>query len=220
MCGRFALHATLEDIQTHFKLRESFRMQARYNIAPTQTIPIITQYQGGITFSRWSYLPSWAKGGADDSIPVGYSNARSETLMEKPAFRDAFLKQRCIIPVSGYYEWMPIKDKKQPFYITVKEHPIIGLAGIWSVWKKSNWDKVMTCAIITAPAHPYLSRIHDRMPLVINPALYRDWLNPAKRFTELTDVMLNENDSQWLAYPVSTQVNSPKIDTPACIVSL
>lgn len=219
MCGRFALHATIEDIVAHFSLKESFSMRARYNIAPSQTIPIILHNHRGVCFSRWSFLPRWAKA-VNGEMPQGYINARSETLMEKPAFSDAFKSQRCIIPVSGYYEWKTLQGKKQPFYISPRDNTLMGIAGISSVWQESAWEKILTCAIITKPASPDFAKIHERMPMILQPQNYNSWLNPKENTLNLEKLLAEETLLALQAFPVSMHVNSPHNDSAICIKPL
>lgn len=219
MCGRFALHATIEEIVAHFRLTESFSMRPRYNIAPTQTIPIMLHNHRGVSFSRWAFLPRWAKA-VNGAIPQGYINARSETLMEKPAFSDAFKSQRCIIPISGYYEWKALQGKKQPFYISSRDNAVMGIAGICSVWQESAWEKIMTCAIITKPAVADFVKIHDRMPMILQPRNYNSWLNPKENLLNLEKLLADETLPVLQAFPVSLHVNSPHNDSAICIKPL
>ena len=137
MCGRFALFASENDIIAHYRLSKGFSMRARYNIAPSQTIPVITHLGKQVEFFRWGFIPAWAKSKdtMDPTIPAGFINARWETLDEKPAFKKAFTAQRCLIPSNGFFEWRTISAKKQPYYIHLADQSLISFAGIWSVWR-------------------------------------------------------------------------------------
>ncbi len=220
MCGRFALFASIEQIKEHFQLRQGFIMRARYNIAPNQVVPIITTQGQGIVFSQWAFLPHWVKP-KDGQAPQGYINARQETLMEKPSFKQAALKTRCIIPVSGYYEWKSLAGKKQPFYIFSPGQPVLGLAGIWSIWQEKQSDEATTCAVITTVAEDGLSNIHERKPVILLPENYAAWLNPKSKLPEIEACLQATHDEQLLkAYPVSPQMNAPKFDIEQCVMPL
>lgn len=198
MCGRFALYASENEIVSHFGLRQGFAMRPRYNIAPSQPVPVILSEKKQVTFAKWGYVPPWAQ--ADDP---GYINARLETLNEKPAFRKG---QPCLIPASGYYEWRPIAGKKQPFYVTVSSQKLFALAGIFS----SN----QTFAVITMPATDHLLKIHERMPLVLSSVQYDDWLAGKPLVFE----------PEWIEkfkfYAVSASMNRPEFEGVACIQAL
>jgi len=217
MCGRFALFASIDQIKKHFLLKQGFIMRSRYNIAPTQVIPIITTQGNGITFSQWSFLPHWAKSQCAE-MPQGYINARQETLMEKPTFKQSALKRRCIIPISGYYEWKLLAGKKQPFYVFAPGQPVLGLAGIWSLCQEKQSGELNTCAIITTAAGDRLASIHERKPVILLPQNYSAWLNNKLKPTEIELCLQETYDEQLLkAYPVSPQMNSPKFDAEQCV---
>lgn len=219
MCGRFALFATMEQIVHHFHLKDKFIMEPRYNIAPTQTIPIILSFNQPIAFSRWAFIPPWAKG-EEGKLPDGYINARRETLLEKATFKNAFKKQRCIIPASGYYEWKTLGGKKQPFFITLKDQPLIGLAGIWSSWRHTAWEDFHTCAILTTQSTGEMARIHDRMPVILSPDNYENWLDHNSKTNKPETLLEQQNLFDFQIYPVSPQVNVPGFDNPVCIKPL
>tara|TARA_R110002110_G_scaffold65206_4_gene180049 strand:- start:134400 stop:135062 length:663 start_codon:yes stop_codon:yes gene_type:complete len=220
MCGRFALFADIKQIEEHFQLRRGFIMRPRYNIAPTQMIPIITTLGRGVVFSRWSFLPHWAKA-QDGQMPQGYINARQETLLEKPTFKQAALKKRCIVPISGYYEWKALGGKKQPFYIFSPGRAVLGLAGIWSVWHEKQSEEENTCAVITIASGDKLSAIHERKPVILQPKDYEAWLDPKSNETQISDCFEAALDEQLLkAYPVSPQMNAPSFDLKECVSPL
>lgn len=219
MCGRYALHTRLEEVMQQFRLSETFVMRPRYNIAPTETVPILIHPASGVRFAQWSFLPFWAKPEAG-KLPVGYINARSETLAQKPAFRKAFSTQRCLVPATGYFEWKEIQGKKQPFYLQLEDQSIIAFAGVWSLWEYSAWEKVLTFAIITTPSRGEVARIHPRMPLVIQPDDYAAWLNPKTDSQVIHEILTLQAMQFWMITPVSKQVNNPKTDSPVCIKSL
>lgn len=219
MCGRFALYAEKEAINSHYHLNDHFIMKPRYNVAPTQTIPIIVHSPKELQFAKWGFIPGWVKPNPLKP-PAEYINARYETLLEKPAFKSAFSRSRCLIPASGYYEWKDINGKKQPFFIALKNKSLFSLAGIWSLWRHSQWETVMTCAILTQPAHDEFARLHERMPMIIAPKDYDTWLNPKEKLANLEKIQQGTLAYDWSIFPVSKQVNSPQIDTALCVQAL
>lgn len=220
MCGRFALFADIKQIEQHFGLSQSFIMQPRYNIAPTQVVPIIVNINPKVIFSRWSFIPHWASA-KEGLAPKGYINARVETLGEKASFKKAAAQQRCIFPMSGYYEWKALQNKKQPFFIKRKDQDLLGIAGIWSVWHVKQPDEQITCAVVTMPASDKLARIHERKPIILKPEYYSDWLNP-KSSPETVQKCQRDTvpEDSLQGYTVSTQMNAPSHDSAVCIAPL
>jgi putative SOS response-associated peptidase YedK len=210
MCGRFALYAKEEEIISHFSLSTGFSMKPRYNIAPTQTIPIVRKLHHPIDFFRWGFIPFWEKAQSTPPLPVGYINARIETAAQKPAFKRAFEKQRCIIPATGYYEWRTINAKKQPYYIHFPDEPLIGMAGIWSMWKDERGIEHGTCAILTQEAPEKLQSLHPRSPVILQSAAYEAWLSASKEET-----LSLENIS---VQAVTPRMNRPDFDTSAILI--
>jgi len=203
MCGRFALHASEAEIVSHFHLKTGFSMRPRYNIAPTQTIPII-RIDGEIEFFRWGFIPSWA--------PSDHINAKWETLSEKPTFKTAFKQQRCLIPASGYYEWKTFSGKKQPYYIYLKKEPLFAYAGIWS--------STESCAIITTQAPDFLQKIHERMPLIISSDKYALWLSSENRREVLETMGYGLTPEKVGIHPVTSRMGNPRFEGIECINSL
>ena len=204
MCGRFTLTASALQIKEHFRLQQaSAVLIPRYNIAPSQIVVIIKN--NSLDFATWGFKMS----NSINSI----INAKIETVLEKQCFNMAFKKQRCLIVASGFFEWKTIGNKKAPFYIQVKDHIIIGLAGIFI--KDS-------CAILTTKVDQtkYKNAIHDRIPVIINKSNYHLWLNQKTSIDVLRQSDLQINQEDFLMYPVSSQVNSPKFDNAVCIRSL
>lgn len=217
MCGRFALFTTKEDIEAEFDLTRSLTMKNRYNIYPSESIPVIIAGQQ-LTFMRWGLIPYWQKDNPqeEDFMPSGFANARSETVNEKPSFKRAYKKNRCIIIASGYYEWKVVAKEKQPYYIHLRTSPFIAMAGIFDQWKSKN-GLVESCAILTrdSASHSVLSAVHDRMPILLNRDQYQDWL----KGMPLEDIALPENDD-YEAYPVTKKVGVPSFDAPICVQPL
>lgn len=222
MCGRYTLTSAPEAIRALFHYDDRPNFPARYNIAPTQPIPIVRLVDGKRQFAlvRWGLLPSWVKD------PKGFSlliNARGETAVDKPAFRAAMKRRRCLIPADGFYEWKAYGDRKQPFYIHAKNGEPLALAGLWETWIGPNGEEVDTAAIVTTEANPTLSDIHDRMPVIVPPAAFDQWLG-AGVLASGADAKLDLDHAMALmkpapddlleAYPVSTQVNRVANDNP------
>ena len=218
MCGRFALHATEEEITAHFKLRRGFSMRSRFNIAPTQVIPIICDWKKQVEFARWGLVPTWAP--AEEKIPPGFINARIETLHEKPAFKKAFRSQRCLIPASGYYEWRTIAGKKQPFYISLKNTPVVAFAGLWVFWQAQNGEQIRTCAIITAPAKPFLEKLHERMPVILSSNHYDFWVSSQECNLPLESLMLEIDEPSVSISAVTPRMGRTEFEGVECITPL
>jgi putative SOS response-associated peptidase YedK len=166
MCGRYALHSNPEVVALLFGLSEVPAYLPRYNIAPTSQVLIIRQNEAAMV--RWGLVPRWAK---DPSMGAKMNNARAETVAEKPSFREAYRKRRCLIPASGFYEWKLEGGKKQPYYIYPSGGALFAFAGLWE-----QWQDLQTCAIITTDANEKMAAIADRMPVIVSPAEYSAWL--------------------------------------------
>lgn len=195
-------------------------MHPRYNISPNQMIPVIRESGRQIDFLKWGLQPF---GAAQDSQAKGYINARAETLFDKPTFKRLISHQRCIIPATGYYEWLTLENKKQPYHIRLNTDnevpPLFGIAGIWARWQNPKGLDQDTCAIITVKAHPNLVTIADRMPLIVSKEHYKLWLKNNSTQTQVQALldMLSHTSLDYKAYPVSVRVNSPHFDNPLCI---
>ncbi len=219
MCGRYALHASENEIVSHFHLRRGFAMHPRYNIAPTQTIPIIIEWGKQVEFSRWGFIPSWAKS-PDGQIPLGHINARIESLTEKPTFKEAIKKQRCLIPASGYFEWRTFGGKKHPYYIYIKNQPLLAFAGIWSSWRTLQGDELRTCAIITSVAPQEFQMLHDRLPVIISCEQYQNWLGKEYAYEEMKEMFFQPSLDNIGIKPVSPRMSHPRFEGIECIQSL
>jgi len=217
MCGRFTLVASNEELQSHFGLQQNAAFKPRYNIAPGEPIPVV-RAKGQLGFLNWGFIPAWLK---IDATHQGWINARSETVTEKAAFRQAFLKRRCLIPATGYYEWKALDAIKQPFHIHLEKNQIFAFAAIWEARQKEDGQMEETCAILTQAAEGDLARIHERMPLIITPDQYEQWLSPLKSQEKNLLSFINPLKSQSLkVYPVSTKVNLANFESLECIQAL
>ena len=191
-------------------------LSPRYNIAPTQSVPVILEEHGlrKMESRLWGLIPFWAR-----EPGRGLINARSETVEEKPSFRHAFRSRRCLIPASGFYEWKRENGRKQPYYIRVKSGLPMAFAGLWEQWNSPDGEKVLTCAILTVSANALMEEIHQRMPVIVPPSNAGEWLGSAD-IVRLQSLMNPFDPSLMEAWPVSTRVNKPTHDKPECITPL
>lgn len=239
MCGRYTLLAQANELAAEFHVSDIANLAPRYNIAPTQTVPIVRLHNlvphsdmavvrqsdtgGGrrLDFLRWGLIPRWAK---DTKIAYRTINARAETVATQPAFREAFKKRRCIVPASGFFEWQKSmkggKEVKQPLYIRRPDRRPIALAGLWERWEGPDGSVIESFTIITTDANDSVRPFHNRMPVILRPGDYEAWLNPQSK-PELLQSLLKPCPADWLvASPVSKQVNNARNDDPACIEEL
>lgn len=193
----------------------------RYNIAPTQPIPVIpNDGTKTVQLFHWGLVPHWAK---DTSIGNKLINARAETLAEKPSFKRAFAKRRCLILLDGFYEWR--KDAgaktKTPIHIKLKTGKPFALAGIWETWRDAEGKELKSCTIVTTEPNELIGAFHHRMPVILKPEAYEAWLNPESVDPEtLKHLFVPYPSEEMVAYPVSTGVNRAANDSPDCIVQV
>lgn len=222
MCGRYTLTPALDQILEHYALEDELdSYRPRYNIAPSQDVPVVRlsdEPQRRIMMQmHWGLIPYWAK---DKKISYRMINAVGETLTEKPSFRTPFKKRRCLIPGSGYYEWMPTAAKtKQPYYIQIPNHAVFSFAGLWEHWEGGE-EVIESCTIITTAANEATKQIHGRMPVILDPDDYDLWLNPDAPQETLQKLLVPYSRHPMTLFPVSTRVNSPKNTGPECIQPL
>lgn len=217
MCGRFVLISDVDTLQMAFNLSDvPETLPSRFNIAPSQPVAVITNDNPKrLTLLRWGLIPSWAK---DDTIGNNLINARSETASEKPAFRSAFKRRRCLILADGFYEWQKQDRKKVPLFIYLKDRRPFALAGLWEVWHSPEGDEISTCTILTTEPNSFMQTIHNRMPVILPPEAYDTWLAPGDQPASVLMPLLKPYDPALMtAHPVSTFVNNPRNDTPECI---
>lgn len=216
MCGRYSLSVPAEALAALFRFAMSEPLKSRFNIAPTQLAPVVRlddDDQRSLALLRWGLVPRWAK---DLSIGSRLINARSETVDEKPSFRDAYRRRRCLIPASGFFEWKKLPSgTKQPYFIHPAGDEPIAMAGLWERWGGTDAsDPSETFTVLTTSANGTLQGLHDRMPVIIAPADFDRWLNPSND----AGVLLRPAADDLLAmHPVSTRVNSPKRDDPSLV---
>ena len=219
MCGRFVGFRSLDELKGFFPIdKAACEAISNYNVAPSQEILAIAKYEGEnwLVKFHWGLVPFWAK---DISIGNRMINARSESIAEKPSFRNAFKKRRCLIPADGFYEWKGEKGKKQPMFITLPDHEPFAFAGLWETWKKDDQElNYKSCTIITTQASESIRDIHHRMPVILKPPAYESWLDPGNQnVVELGEMLKNEIVTELASYPVSKQVNSTRNNDPNCI---
>ncbi|WP_416672825.1 SOS response-associated peptidase [Egbenema bharatensis] len=223
MCGRFTLTQSGETIARMFDLEEVPTIPPRYNIAPTQPIAVIRsstppgtqQPEREFTYLTWGLVPSWAK---DPGIGARMINARAETVAEKPSFRAAFKRRRCLILADGFYEWQRSPEGKQPYYFHLNHHEPFAFGGLWEHWENGNGDVIESCTILTTTANDVLTPVHDRMPVILSPDGYDLWLDPTvETHQDLPTLLRPYADDAMVRYPVSSTVNNPRHDRPECI---
>lgn len=217
MCGRFSLGVNLDDLVEAFPdFKFPSALTPRYNIAPSQEVAVVpNDVDRRVEFFHWGLIPSWAK---DPEIGNRLINARAETLAEKPSFRAAYLRRRCLILADGFYEWQTIPDSKvkMPLYIQLTSQKPFAFAGLWELWRPDD-TPILSCTIITTEPNALLAPIHNRMPVILPPDAYDLWLDPAEQKPAALNHLLKPYPADLMtAYPVSRLVNSPANDVPAC----
>lgn len=219
MCGRFRLSRRKQVIAERFDaMSDDDDWNPRYNVAPTQPIPVVRQHPAKptrhLSQMLWGLIPSWSK---DDSHAAKMINARSETVATLPAFKDAFRSRRCLIPADGFYEWKSHGTYKQPYCFEVNNGELFAFAGLWDGWKAANGEWIRSCTILTTTANAISSAVHDRMPVILNPADYDLWLDPGMRDESTVASLLQPFDAKAMrCYPVSNRVNSAMNDDAGC----
>jgi len=215
MCGRYTLTAEAEVLQTTFQLDRVEGYMPRYNIAPTQTVPIITHEQRrALTWVRWGLIPSWAK---DPSIGATLINARAETLEEKPSFRESFRRRRCLIPADGFYEWAKVGAQKKPHFIYRPGRALFAFAGLWDAWKNTQGEWVRSCTIITTEPNDLIRPLHHRMAVILNPEQAEDWLDEQASPQTLQTLLQTYPEEGLDLYEVGQAVNGTQAEGPQLI---
>ena len=221
MCGRFTSLLSPELLGSVFGVKTPLQLTPRYNIAPTQRVPVVREVVKGersLEELSWGLVPSWAK---DRHIGQKMINARSETVHEKPSFRHALRQRRCIVPASGFFEWSHADGSKQPWYITLKDNAPMGFAGLWESWRSPGGDALETFCILTTAANSFMATIHERMPVILSPADYSIWLSLDHNIMDNISRLFQPCPADSLAaVKVSTYVNSPSHSSAECIRQL
>lgn len=212
MCGRFALISPPDEIRRMFAYAERPNFPPRYNIAPTQPVALVHTEAGGRHFrlARWGLIPSWVRDPARFSLLI---NARLESAADKPSFRAAMRRRRCLIPADGFYEWKKEPGGKRPFFIRARSRAPFAFAGLWETWTDRDGGETDSAAIVTCNANSLLAPIHDRMPVIVPPELYDAWLDCGRVDARQAAALLGPAPGDFLeAYEISTRVNSVRND--------
>jgi putative SOS response-associated peptidase YedK len=217
MCGRFTLTKDKDEIAERFEIHIDPAMFSKtYNAAPSQILPIITNAEPEqASFHKWGLIPHWAK---DESIGNKLINARGETLTEKPSFRDAVQKRRCLVLTDGFYEWRRSGGDKQPYRITLSDESLFAYAGLWESWNAPDGREVLTFTIITVEPNELIKHIHNRMPAMLTPEMEKVWISD-EPLEEVLHLLQPYDEKEMNAYPVSSRVNSPKNNEASLIVN-
>jgi putative SOS response-associated peptidase YedK len=218
MCGRYTLEMDQGRITGLFGLDEvDFEIIPRFNIAPRQRVPVVGVKPGGtrrgLAMLSWGLVPRWSRDPDDSPRPI---NARAETLLEKPTFRDSIPARRCVIPATGFFEWQRVGKVKLPMLFRPSHDPIFAFAGLWDSWSGGT-TKLATCTIITVAANEVVKPLHDRMPAILPISDLRAWLDPHTPVHEAMTLLKPLDAAAMTALPVSTAVNTVANDGPECI---
>lgn len=220
MCGRFVITSAPEALRQVFGYVEQPNFPARYNVAPTQPVPVVINENGARHFRlmRWGFIPSWVKDPRKFTLLI---NARAETVQEKPAFKNAIRRRRCLIPADGYYEWQNAGGRKQPYFIHPRAGGPIGFAGLAESWMGPNGEEMDTVAIITAEASAGMSVLHHRVPVTIAPERFEQWLDcSSDSASEVMQLLAPPLDGVFDWHPVSPAVGRVAIDDPQLILPI
>lgn len=199
MCGRFSIISNSKDLEEHYNLVNAGEFINSYNVTPSSNIPVIrlNKKKRELANCKWGFIPSWAK-----EPKIKPINVKAETIEEKPYFRASYKKKRCLIPANGYFEWKGTKGNKQPYYFKFENDRIFSFAGLWDHWEDGN-ESFDNCAIITTTANKLVKTVHHRMPVILSPGNYDDWL------LEGDKSLLKPFSGEMVCYPVSKAVNNP-----------
>lgn len=227
MCGRYVSTSSPSELAERFLVDvvDAPELPARYNVSPRAGVYAVVARDGErhLEERRWGLVPSWAE---DPGIGDRLVNARAESLLDKPAFRKAFARRRCLLPADGFYEWKPLpavtvggrrRRVKQPYYFHGPDGAPLGLAGLWEAWRAPGDEDgpwLLTCAIVTTAANPMMAPVHDRMPVVLAPDAWGRWLDPASEPGALTALLAPPPDDALVAHEVGTRVNDARNEGP------
>jgi putative SOS response-associated peptidase YedK len=214
MCGRYGMTATPHDMTQRFDAQPVVTgLQLRFNVAPTQTMPVVVRHSPNtIELMRWGLIPRWAK---EPNMGLSTINARAETVAEKRTYRRPLQFQRCLVPATGFYEWQSTADGKVPHWIYLPDEPLFAFAGLWDAWTSPTGEEVRSYTIITCEANAFMAPIHNRMPVILSREAEEDWLNPDVVEPErLLPLLQPYPADRMAAHPVSRAVNNPRNDSP------
>lgn len=220
MCGRYSLTTPAEAVMALFRLPPGPNLPARYNIAPTQDVPVVRLVDGARAMAhlRWGLVPPWAE---DPRVGARMINARAETVATRTAFREAYRYRRCLVAADGFFEWQKLPDgQKQAYWITLGDRGPFAFAGLWERWNDPEGEVVESCTIITTEANPLLAPIHGRMPVILDAADYDLWLDVAPGDGAVGGLLRAYDEALMRTTPVSSRVNSVAHDDADCIVGV
>ena len=213
MCSRFTITSHPEAVRDYFHYRNKEGFPPRYNIAPTQPVPIVRIAENGLrelTLVRWGLIPSWVKDPRDFSTLI---NARSETVQVKPSFRNAIKHRRCLVPADGFYEWQGAKGQKRPYFIRPKEGGPIAFAAIWEDWMGADGSEMWSMAILTTASDDVVGRVHDRMPVIVAQEHFDDWLDCGSvRAADALKLVKGGSGVELEIVEIDARVNNPRND--------
>jgi putative SOS response-associated peptidase YedK len=219
MCGRYMLTTPVDALRQLFLFTERPNLAPRYNIAPTQEVPIVRRTRDGtgreLIMVRWGLVPYWAD---DPKIGNRLINARRESVARTAAFREAYQRRRCLVPADGFFEWQKDGRTRQPLLVRRKNQAPFAFAGLWERWPQPGGGVLRSCTIITCPANKLIAPVHDRMPVILASEDYERWLDPSR--ADGRELLEPYRAAELEAFPVSPQVNSPQYDGPECIAPL
>ncbi len=221
MCGRYTRISPPDIIEELFGVQIDFDLKPHYNVAPTQSVLAVRVSEDDekeVVSLRWGLIPPWAK---DEKMGYKTFNARGETVAEKPSFRSAFKRKRCLIVANGFFEWKRNGKEKQPFLIRMRDEKPFAFAGLWEHWKNPKGETIQSCTIVTTEPNKLMEKIHNRMPMILSPRNYDLWLNTEeKNFEKAKGLIKPYPVKPTTSYPVSDVVNSSRNNTPDCIKPL
>jgi putative SOS response-associated peptidase YedK len=221
MCGRYCISSAPEAIRALFRYGQQPNFPARYNVAPTQPVPIVRMVQEGregereFALVRWGLIPAWVKDPKDFSLLI---NARGETANDKPAFKNAMKRRRCLFPADGFYEWKPVGNSKRPYFARPAAGGPIAFAGLWETWIGPNGEEVETAAIVTTQANTEMAAVHHRAPVIVPPEQFDLWLDCRRVDETLAATLISPApDGVMQVYEISPAVNRVANDSAALL---
>ncbi len=220
MCGRFTLTNSAEAVARIFGLAHLPEFAPRFNIAPSQDVATVRLGHGGdrvLDLLRWGLIPSWTKDPAQARLMI---NARSETAAEKPSFRSAMSKRRCLVPASGFFEWKSEDGVKQPYYFASANGDPLAIASLFEVWHGKGGEIIESVSLLTTEANAVVSDVHDRMPVILAEDDFESWMDPQAGAADVSHLLVPCSPDRLESNAVSTRVNSARFDGPECIEPL
>jgi len=217
VCGRFTLSTPADLVAEALEVPAPCAFEARYNVAPTQVAPVVRQPREGarrMHMLRWGLVPSWAR---DARIGSRMINARAESVLERPAFREAFRRRRCLVPADGFFEWQPRGGGKHPFLVRLRGGGVFAMAGLWARWRSPDGEPLDSFTVLTTTPNEVVAPLHDRMPVILPPERYAPWLDPTLEAPALTALLAPFPASAMERFEVSRAVNDARRDEPVCI---